>query len=290
MNPVVDKVELDRDDGDRIEVGRKVYPRKNVAKTLKRSPYKKCKIEAKCLLKKETGEKYQKNDVDFWNTGDYYVDEAHQDKPKKVKAKIRRDDCELDPNKLLKEIENPTLEEDGIDVVDDIKNAKASKMTKSPRKKSEPDESGMSILDDLFFSSYQTEKKKPPPSRNKKTNKSNTSLLSSDSKQTGANLRDSKGFGSAGSSADEAIHLETNTLKDDVFDDLWESSTWKSRKRKAPKKGKTVTVAKITMDSDSDSDDWFGSKHGKKDSVEKGSNSRGQNSVKSVDGSLSLFD
>lgn len=281
-------------ESDEMEVGRKVSPRRKqtkssnvtrtVARGLKRS-------QASCLVQetfmdKNRG-KHMKNDeiIDKEDMSKVHVG------VNKRQRKLIREDSDNDPNKLLEEIANQSEE-----MEDKHTKSKPSVVNKDGKVKNKSRTRGlsadMSILDDVFFGGKTSEvKKKAPPKLNQNIDKSPRRGSDVENKTSVDKKRSSiSDHDSAASSAEEAIHLDTSTLKDDVYTCFDDPSLWKSRKRQTPKRKKTQ-FRDYTIDSDSDSEDFFGfDKVRKKIPPPKHGRDSELNSVKSVNGSLSLFD
>ena len=303
VKPIVAKLEPESNDKDEIEVGRKIPHRKRVAPTMRRSPYKKTLTKSRKPqgIKNEERHIVKGFDASLLET---YVEAANgEDGKEEVNEHMVKEDSELDPKKLLEEIENQSAGDEDIGKVFD-KKTNLKNLDKSPCKQVIAEEADMSILDDILFNSNQYEKRKKPPSAKVKRMENTDNDLDSavfDRKKG----RDRKDYGSVGSSADEAIHLNTSTLKDDIQDCFDNPRIQSARKRKAPPhRGKTNREEKMytrndkavqkvsiyTLNSESDSDDMFSGKQKKKGSLAKASSSKRSNSVKSVNASLSLFD
>lgn len=272
---------------DEIEVGRKVTPRKKLTKTPCRSPKKKCKIETKQVCKETRVE----HDSDLDNEMNVDNNDVNRglDRPEIV----WKENSDADPDELLEQMGNESLDIENDEnkhseefknkvrprtneknshnmdsvgeSIDDIFNRKTAVRKKNNDSTGETRKDGegdgtkakkvsvdLSILDDLFFSSRSAERSKPTPSKADKTKASKTKDVETERSAIG--VVGIKRGDSTGSSADEAVHLETSTLRDDILDCFDNPSPWGSRKRKSAKKSQVNQKEDMTVDSDSDVD------------------------------------
>lgn len=268
-----------------IEVGRKVTPRKNFTKTPYRSPKKKCKIEAKQVYKETRVE----HDSDLDN--EVIVDNNDVNRGSDRPEVIWKENSDADPDKLLEQMGNESLDIENDEIkhsdefknkekprtnkknshnvdsdgesIDDIFNRKTvvrrknNDSTGETRKDGEGGETktkkvsvDLSVLDDLFFSSGSAGGSKPPPSKANKTKASKTKDV--ETKRSAFGVVGTKRGDSTGSSADEAVHLDTSTLRDDILDCFDNPSPWGTRKKKVVKKSQVNQKVDMTVDSDSD--------------------------------------